>query len=120
MSVISQREIQIGAKTLIIYVFDYSGAVEDIEVPASVQQVAGLHMDAGLSGVGSGITIPSVVMSDTGAVSSTTYTRTVRIGTIAGPVGRVLICALSAGAPGGMGISQDSSISAHNYIISPK
>ena len=119
MSVISQREIQIGAKTLIVYIFDYAGAEEAFEVPASVQQVSGLHMDAGIAALSSGIVTPSVVMTDTVA-DGTKYTKTVTVGTTAGPVGRVLVCGLCAAAPGSIGISQDSSVSANNVLISPK
>lgn len=122
MSVISQREVQIGAKTLIIYTFDYSGASEPFEVPASVQQVTLLHLDAGIPGLVAGVVVPDVVLTDnTGGASASTFTRTVTVGGVtAGPVGRVLVLALTAGMPGSFGLSQDSSISANNVIMSPK
>ena len=121
MSVISQREIQIGAKTLIVYTFDYSGAIETFEVPASVQQVTSLHLDAGIPGLSSGVSVPSSVLTDNTAGAATdTLTRTVTVGTTAGPVGRVLVMALTAGMPGSFGISKDNSTGSTVYIISPK
>ena len=122
MSVISQREIQIGAKTLIVYTFDYSGAIETFEVPASVQQVTSLHLDAGIPGLGAGgVSVPSSVLTDNTAGAATdTLTRTVTVGTTAGPVGRVLVMALTAGMPGSFGISKDNSTGSTVYIISPK
>ena len=120
MSVISQREIQIGAKTLIVYIFDYAGAEEAFEVPASIQQVSGLHMDAGIAALSAGLVTPSVAMTDIVADSSLGYTKTVTVGTTAGPVGRVLVCALCAAAPGSIGVSVDNSSGSAVYLVSPK
>ena len=121
MAVVSQREIQIGAKTLIVYIFDYAGASETFEVPASVQQVSSLHMDAGVAGLSSGVSVPSAVLTDnTGGADSTLLTRTVTVGGTSGPVGRVLVMALTAGAPGSFGLSTDSSTGSAVTILSPK
>ena len=128
MSVISQREIQIGTKSLLIYTFDYRGVSETFTVPQSVIGVSGINMDNGpdgvwptaaATGIAAGATVPSVTLVN--PTTGVNGVKTVTVGgAVAGPAGRVLVFALCGGASGTTGVGQDSSSGARVWLTSPK